>query len=60
MYEGYLCGKERDGDPKGERARHKNKLNERKKQENRITLVWRACGCVCKSQVLEIVCNFFF
>lgn len=59
MYEGCLCGKERDGDPKGKRAGHKDKINERKEQENRIMLVWRACGCVCRSQVLEIVCNFF-
>lgn len=33
------------------------RINESKKQENRVTLVRRACGCGCKSQALEIVCD---
>lgn len=49
---------ERYGDPKGKRAGHKDKINETKKQENRIVLVWRVCGCGCNSQALEIVCDF--
>lgn len=33
------------------------RINESKKQENRVTLVRRACGCGRKSQALEIVCD---
>lgn len=35
----------------------KNMINERKKQENKIMLVWRVCVCLCKFQALEEVCD---
>lgn len=49
-----------DGDPKGKRAGHKDKMNEIKKaRKQNNSCLGCVCVCVCKSQALEIVCNFF-